>query len=167
MSESFWRRRLIDVILAQLRQGVTPREVALTIALALMLSVFPILGTTTALCAVSAVVLRLNQPLIQAVNWLATPLQLATVVPFIRIGQWLTRAPPLTLSIPELLARFRLSPWHFLQDFGLTALRGVLAWLLIAPALGFLIQRLLRRPLQLLARTAASRGASSEGLDGQ
>jgi uncharacterized protein (DUF2062 family) len=149
---SFWRRRVLDVIVAQLRQGITPQQIALTIALAITLGVFPVIGTTTALCAIAAFCLKLNQPIIQAVNWLASPLQLASIVLFVRIGEWLTHAPTLTLSPPELMARFRLSPWQFLQDFGATALRGILAWLLMAPALAWLLYALLLPPLRALAR---------------
>ena len=45
-----WRRRVLEVTLAQLRQGITPQKIALTIALGFILGLFPILGTTTALC---------------------------------------------------------------------------------------------------------------------
>jgi len=142
------------VLLAQLRQGITPRKIALTIALAITLSVFPVLGATTALCAVAAFFLKLNQPIIQVINWLATPLQLASLMLFVRIGEWLTRAPALPFSPPQLLARFRLAPWQFLQDFGTTVLRAIIAWLLIAPTLALLLYVLLLPAVRRLARRA-------------
>ena len=52
-----------------LRQGMTPRKVALTLVLGLVISVFPIVGVPTLLCTVVALGLQLNLPLIQAVNY--------------------------------------------------------------------------------------------------
>ena len=63
--KSFWRERVIGLILAQFIQGFTPRKITLTIALGLNLGLFPILGATTALCAIAGFCLKLNQPVIQ------------------------------------------------------------------------------------------------------
>jgi uncharacterized protein (DUF2062 family) len=153
MLREAWQRRVVDVVLAQLRQGITPQKIALTIAIGITLGLFPILGSTTLLCFLAGVLLGLNQPIIQAVNYLVYPLQFAGIYFFIRIGEWLTRTAPLQFSIPGLLQQFRASPLHFFQEFGMTALRGVLAWTLIAPfaaaVLYFALLPLLRRLAQL------------------
>jgi uncharacterized protein (DUF2062 family) len=65
MSESFLYRRLVRPILELLRQGVTPGKIALSLALGVVLGVFPVLGSTTALCTLAAITLRLNLPAIQ------------------------------------------------------------------------------------------------------
>jgi uncharacterized protein (DUF2062 family) len=129
----FWQRRVVNVLLAQLRQGITPQKIALTIAMGTVLGIFPILGSTMLLCFLAGLLLKLNQPIIQAVNYLVYPLQFAGIYFFIRIGEWLTRTPPLPFSIPGLVEQFRAAPLHFFREFGMTALRGVLAWTLIAP----------------------------------
>jgi len=153
MLREAWQRRVVDVVLAQLRQGITPQKIALTIAIGITLGLFPILGSTTLLCFLAGVLLGLNQPIIQGVNYLVYPLQVAGIYFFIRIGEWLTRTAPLQFSIPGLLQQFRASPLHFFQEFGMTALRGILAWTLIAPfaaaALYFALLPLLRRLSQL------------------
>lgn len=153
----FWRRRLLDPLLAQLRQGVTPERLALSLALGLVVGILPVLGATTLVCGVLAVWLRLNQPVIQLVNYLAYPLQLALLLPFLRAGEWLFRQPPLPLfSIEELLSRFRADAGQFLLDYGLLGLYGVAVWALLAPLLGLLIYGLTR---PLLARAALRRGS--------
>jgi uncharacterized protein (DUF2062 family) len=129
----FWRRRVLGVLMAQLRQGITPQKVALTIAIGVVLGLFPVLGSTTLLCFAVGALLKLNQPIIQLVNYLIYPLQFPGIYFFIRIGEWLTRTAPLSFSIPGLIQQFRAAPRHFFQEFGMTALRGVLAWTLIAP----------------------------------
>jgi uncharacterized protein (DUF2062 family) len=153
MLREFWQRRVVDVVLAQLRQGITPQKIALTVAIGGTVGLFPILGSTTLLCFLAGIVLKLNQPIIQAINYLMYPLQIAGIYFFIRIGEWLTRTPPLQFSIAGLLQQFRDAPLQFFQDFGMTALRGVLAWVLIAPfaaaALYFVLLPLLVRLAQL------------------
>ena len=135
----FWRRRVVDVMLAQLRQGITPQKIALTLALGSIFALFPILGTTTILCVLVGVALKLNQPIIQLVNWIAWPLQIPGIYFFVRAGEWLTHSPPVSFSISALLVAFKDSPVRFLQQYGMTGLRGVLAWALIAPGIAALI----------------------------
>jgi hypothetical protein len=66
--------------------------VALLLALGLVLGTFPIYGCPTILCALAALSLRLNVPALQVVNRLTTPLQLALLVPFARVGAHLVGA---------------------------------------------------------------------------
>jgi len=147
----WWQERIVAVIIAQLVQGVSPQKIALSISLGLSLGIFPILGTTTALCAIAAVRLRLNQPIIQLVNWLVYPLQLGLVLVFIRIGEWMTHAPPVNFSIPEIIAKFHESPAKFLQDFGMSLLHGVIAWLFLAPLVTAITYAILAPSLKGLA----------------
>ncbi len=136
---ALWRRRVLEATLAQLRQGITPRKIALTIALGVALGLFPVLGTTTVLCLLTGVLLKLNQPAIQAASWLVWPLQVPGIYFFIRIGEWLTHAQPTAFSVRALLSAFNDSPLRFMQQFGLLGLRGVLPWALTPPPLALLL----------------------------
>jgi uncharacterized protein (DUF2062 family) len=160
--EHAWRRRVLDIILAQLRQGITAEKIALTLAIGLVLGLFPIFGTTSALCVLAALWLKLNQPIIQLVNWFAAPLQLPGIFLFVRIGERLTRSPPVQFSISGLVQQFRASPLRFLQQFGITGLHGILAWLLIAPAIAAAVYVVVLPPLRRLARLRAA-GARNGG----
>lgn len=156
---SWWRRRVVAPILAQLRQGITPERIALTAALGAVIAVFPILGSTTLLCGLAAWALRLNQPVIQLVNYLCYPLQFALLLPLYRAGEWFG-APHVSLSIPEMLARFEAGPLEFVAEFGLVALGGVAAWLVVAPFAILLLYLALRPPLRLLAARSRLRGTA-------
>ena len=153
--ESFWKRRVLTPFVAQLRQGVTPEKLALTVALGLVLGIFPILGATTLLCGIAAVALRLNQPVIQIVNYFAYPAQLALIIPIYRAGEMLFGKSPIPLSIPLIFERFRADFRQFLCDFGMIAVHGIVVWFLIAPVgiafLYFTVRPLIRR---LARRTA-------------
>jgi hypothetical protein len=95
--------------------------------------------------------LKLNQPVIQLVNYLASPLQLALILVFVRIGEWIMLAPRVSFSIPELFRKFHESPANFFREFGLTGLHGIIAWLVIAPFFAALVYFLLLPPLKKLA----------------
>src|ERR1700683_963977 len=69
--------------------GISPRRLALTLALGFAVGCIPVIGIPTVLCAALALGLRLNLPAIQAANYAAMPLQLILIVPFVRLGSWL------------------------------------------------------------------------------
>jgi uncharacterized protein (DUF2062 family) len=46
----FWRRRVLDPVVFLLAQGLAPDALALSLAVGLVLGLFPIIGATTALC---------------------------------------------------------------------------------------------------------------------
>lgn len=151
---SWWQRRVVAPIVQQLRQGITPRKIALTLALGGVLGIFPILGATTLLCAIAGVWLRLNQPIIQLVNYLVYPLQVALLIPFYRAGERLFGAEPVPIvDVAGLIARFGEGPWQFILDYGLVGLYGITVWLLVAPVLAVLGYFLLKPTLESLSRS--------------
>jgi uncharacterized protein (DUF2062 family) len=160
---SWWQRRVVAPIVAQLRQGITPQKIALTLALGGVLGIFPILGATTLLCAIAGVWLRLNQPIIQLVNYLVYPLQLALLIPFYRAGERLFGAAPVPIvDVAGLIARFGESPWQFILDYGLVGLYGIAVWALAAPLLAVLAYRLLKPALESLSPSRVSAGGRSD-----
>src|SRR5258708_14759636 len=136
MREGFFYRRLARPILDLLRQGVTPEKIALSVALGAALGVFPAIGWTTALCAIAALVLRLNLPAIQIVNYFVYPAQIALLVPFFRLGEKLFRAPHLPISILRLHATIRADRWAAIRLLWTTTWHAIAVWRLIAPLIG-------------------------------
>ena len=62
-------RRVVDPLLSLLRQGLSPERLALSVAVGIALGVLPVLGTTTLLCTLAAILFRLNVPAMQLVNY--------------------------------------------------------------------------------------------------
>ena len=91
-------------------QGITPRRLALTLALGFAIGCIPVVGIPTALCALLALALRLNLPAIQAANYLVMPLQLVLIVPFVRLGGWLLSSGHGKPSPPRLAPCIRSRP---------------------------------------------------------
>jgi uncharacterized protein (DUF2062 family) len=90
-----------------LRQGISPEKTALTIALGIIFGVTPVLGSTTLLCTLAAILLRLNLPAIQLVNGVAYPLQFIPLIPFYRLGAWIFSASASTISLGGVTALIR------------------------------------------------------------
>jgi uncharacterized protein (DUF2062 family) len=159
---SFWRRRLVDPLVQQLTQGVSPEKIALTIAVGTALALFPILGTTTALCTAAGVTLGLNQPIIQGLNLVCGFIWIPLLVAFVRLGDFVTRTASPSLALPTLFAAFRHHPWQFFHRYGLTAWHGVLGWAIFAvlwvPLAYFIARPLLRVASRRLHHHSASAG---------
>jgi uncharacterized protein (DUF2062 family) len=132
-SRTPWQRHVIDPIAIQLTQGITPEKIALTLAVGSALALFPILGTTTLLCLLAGILLRLNQPIIQIVNALCTPIHLPVIFFMVRIGSWMFNVQSTHLGIRMMNHMLWEDPRDFLERFGITALHAIAAWALIAP----------------------------------
>lgn len=147
-----------------LTQGITPRRLALTLALGFAIGCLPLIGIPTALCALVALAFRLNQPAIQAANYAAMPFQVALLIPFVRLGGKLVAAgtkPSLDLAA---LSRspgqlFSHPPAQLLSQMGSMAGEALLAWLLIAVP----VVLLLTITLTLLLRKVPALAAAEAG----
>ena len=151
MIQRFLHRRILLPIVELLLVGITPEKIALSIAFGLVLGVFPALGWTTLLCLFVALRLRLNVPAMQLVNYLVYPLQLMLLVPFIRAGEVLFRAPRLSLSPPQIFAMIHEGVWQAIKALWVATFHAIAAWALMAPLAVYLIYRLLAPVLRKVA----------------
>ena len=128
-----WQRHVIDPIAVQLTQGITPEKIALTLAVGSAFALFPILGTTTILCLIAGIMLRLNQPIIQIVNALCTPLHLPVIYGMVRLGNLIFNVPYSHLGIRMMNHMLWDDPREFFEKFGMTAVHAIVAWAIVAP----------------------------------
>ena len=152
----FFHRRVLSPLLQLLRQGVTPEKLALSVALGTIVSLIPVLGVSTVLCAVLAIWLRLNMPAIQLVNYLLTPAQLLLIIPFLRLGEQLTGAPryPVTLqSGLALLLHGILNAVRILWD---AIVHATIGWLVVAPLAAGILYFVFRQVFRRLASTRSA-----------
>jgi len=140
-----------------LRQGISPRRLALTLALGFAIGCIPVLGIPTALCTLMAISIGLNMPAIQAANYVMTPVQVALFVPFVRLGMKLFAFGPQTaFNAHEFL---HASPLATLSLMGGLAGKAVLAWLLIAIPAVALMTLMLTVLLRQIPMVAAAESA--------
>lgn len=138
--------------------GISPRQLAFTLALGFALGCLPMVGVSTAICAVLALALRLNMPAIQAANWVAMPFQMLLVIPYFRLGQWIVPGQRSEVAPERLITQMQSVPWRAVGQMGGAISHALLAWSLTAgPAL--LLLTVLLTPL--LHRVSRLQGAQA------
>ena len=147
------KRRIVGPIVDLLRQGITPEKIALSIALGITLGVTPVLGSTSILCLLTAVVFRLNLPAIQMVNYFAYPLQFALLIPFIRMGEWIFAAQPINISVAQIVNLIRADVWSAISMLWTTTIHALVAWLALGSLASLLLYVLLAPALRRLAKS--------------
>ena len=152
VQEGFFYRRLVRPILDLLRQGVTPEKIALSVAMGAALGMLPALGLSTTLCAIAAIVLRLNLPAIQMVNYFVYPAQIALLVPFFRWGEKLFRAPHFPISVLQIYALFHAGAWVTIKLLWTTIWHALVVWGMIAPVFVGLVYAILMPSLRRVVR---------------
>ena len=148
-------RRLHQLLLDQLRQGTQPGRLALACALGLWMGLMPTLGASTVLCAGLALWLGLNQPAIQAANYLAYPLQILCLIPFLNAGGHVFSGPYPSLSATEFYHRMSMEPWALLREYAWMLAHATVVWAGLGLAVVPLLWLGLRWLFQHLARRQA------------
>lgn len=136
--------------------GATPRRLAWSLAAGLLIGINPLLGSTTVLSLAFAFAFRLNLPASQVANHAAWPLELALVVPFIRLGSRVFRTAAMPLSPRLFLETVRASPLHVLRQLWMWEWHALVVWAAIAavaaPLMAMALTPLLERMLTRVQR---------------
>lgn len=147
----FVRCKVLRPLLRQLRGGVTPRRMAWSLALGMVIGINPSVGLTTLLVVMLAWVLGLNQVASLVGTHVVAPLHLILFIPFIDLGVHLfhTRRLPLSRKQIEHLSHHPVRLFHAIWQW---EWHGLVVWGIVAAiALPFLAMYL-RRGLVLLMR---------------
>jgi len=150
MGMAMRRRKIVDTLLAELGKGTTPEKIALSIALGITLGVTPVIGSTSILCLLAAMALRLNLPAIQLVNYLVYPLQFALLLPFIKMGAWIFRAQPVNMSAAQMVKLIRSDLWHAMATLWTATMHALVAWFALSSLASMLLYLLLTPALRKL-----------------
>jgi hypothetical protein len=121
-----------------LQQGATPHELALAIALGMVIGMFPVQGTTTVICTLIAVIFRLNLVVIQLANYLSIPLMMIMIIPLYVVGHELFNSGAFHWGVEELLNLFNTDFWGAISLLSWSVLYAIIVWLFFAP-IGMLI----------------------------
>jgi len=150
------RRRVVDPILNLLRQGLSPRDLALCLALGAGVGMFPVLGVSTPALTLIALWQRLNLAAIQLVSWLVGPLQLALIIPFMRFGEWVLGSEPQPMTIEAGMEIISQGVFQAIVTLWDAIVHASVGWILIGPAAIFVLYRLLIPVLERALQTLKS-----------
>ena len=130
--------KLKNTVIDFLNQGSTPHELALAISLGVIIGMFPVQGITTLICALIAIIFRLNLVVLSLANYLSIPLMLITIIPFYVLGHdWFSNST-FHWGVDELLNLFETDFGAAMSELSWSILYAVLVWIIFLP-IGMLI----------------------------
>jgi len=115
-------------------QGISPQKISLAIAFGFCIGIIPLLGTTTLLCTGLALALRLNMPIIQAVNYITYPFQLLLFIPFLKAGTFIS-GQQFNYTLTEIQFLIQNDLWNSILKLMYANVFGFLIWLCLTPIL--------------------------------
>ncbi|KAL2893963.1 Mitochondrial distribution and morphology protein 10 [Bienertia sinuspersici] len=129
---SWLNTKIVEPLLQILRRGAEPKLLAFSSALGLTLGIFPICGVTVLLCGLAIPLLgaRCHPPSVLLANFVATPIELSLVVPFLRLGEAICGGPqfPLTSDALKKVLTGKAS-----TEVLLSIAHALVGWLFAAP----------------------------------
>ena len=122
------REKIVSPLSSLLKQGLSPKKLALVIALGVVLSIFPVLGTTTLICSLVAILFQLNIAAIQIANYTAFPLQIILFFPFLKLGETISGISLDPINKDQLISTFQEGVFQAISE---------LTWYLLVASLGW------------------------------
>ncbi len=147
----FFRCRLLRPLLRLLRGGVTPKRLAWSLALGIVLGINPSVGLTTLLVIMLAWTFGLNQVASQIGAHAMAPIHLLLFIPFIELGVHLfhTRKLPMDRKQIEHLSHH---PLKLFREIWQWEWHALIVWGVVAAFALPLLAHYIRRSLVLLMR---------------
>jgi uncharacterized protein (DUF2062 family) len=145
------RRQVLRPLLRMLRGGVTPRRLAWSLALGMVVGINPSVGLTTLLVVLLAWAFGLSKIASLIGTHVVSPLHLLLFIPFIEIGVYLfhTRRLPMDRKQLEHLSH---NPLRLLHNIWQWEWHALIIWAVIAVIAMPLLASYLRRALVLWLR---------------
>ncbi|KAK9110849.1 hypothetical protein Sjap_018909 [Stephania japonica] len=132
MGMGWLNKKIMDPLLLILRKGAEPKQLAFSGALGITLGLFPICGVTVFLCGMAIAILgsRCHSPTVMLANFVATPIELSLVVPFLRLGEFISGGPHFPLTSDALKKVFT---GHASREVLFSIVHALLGWAAAAP----------------------------------
>ena len=129
---NYLKQKIFIPFMNLLKQGISPEMLALSVALGFITGIIPLIGVSTAICAVLALGLRLNIVAIQLVNYIAYPLQLIFYIPFIKAGERIFGHTVSDFTITEIIKLFKSGFIQAVKVLWMANLQGLFVWVIIS-----------------------------------
>jgi uncharacterized protein (DUF2062 family) len=114
------------------KQGLSPRDLALSIVVSLLVTVFPFLGLDTIVLTSIALPMRLNLPIMIAISYIATPLKFLLLIPFINFGGYVFGVDHTLLTLESITESFNSGFFSTVKSLSYELLCGFIGWAVFA-----------------------------------
>lgn len=134
--------------------GLSPRSMVLTVCIGGAMGLLPLIWGTSLLCLWLGQRFRLNHLVLQSINYLLYPVQLALLVPFCKLGTLLILWGP-SIAPDQLLTVHHAGVFSALSLLLWLSFKALLAWLITVPPVALLVYLLLTRMVKRLESGSA------------
>lgn len=131
----YYHNKLLKPLVNFLKEGLSPEKLALSVALGVTIGIIPVLGITTIMCALVAVIFRINMPAIQLINYFVYPLQLILFIPLLKLGALIFPSEGIVFSLSFIKGLLQQDFWLAVQLFWKANLGAMIIWFAISPFL--------------------------------
>lgn len=114
------------------KQGLTPKELAQSIIVSVLIATIPILGVSTFIITAVSLRTKLNLPIMIAISYLMWPVQILLIIPFIRAGEFIFSVPQNHHTVEEIISSFQNSFFQTLRQLSFELGCGLGGWFLTA-----------------------------------
>lgn len=124
--------KVVDPLVLIIRRGAEPKQLAFSTALGFTLGLFPVCGVTVLLCILAIALFgkHCNAPTVMIANFVATPVELSLLIPFLRLGEAITGSPHFPLTADALK---QVLTGHATHEILLSIFHALLGWIIAAP----------------------------------
>ncbi len=136
--------KLWDKFKGLLKQGLTPKQLAISLVVSSLVSIFPIFGISTIILTCIALPFRLNLPIMIAFSYVAEPLKLIVIIPFINIGARVFGTEHTLLTFEAIKTSYNIDFWNTARELSFELLCGTIGWALTAIPLGIVLYFILK-----------------------
>ncbi len=126
------KRKFVLPLIRIIKEGISIERLSIALALGITIGLMPLYGLTTLLVGCVALSLRLNFIAMQIAHYIVTPLQLALIIPFYRMGVVMIKVSEHSFSIHQYIHLLKTDFWHTLNEFWLINLSAVGIWLIVS-----------------------------------
>ncbi len=130
--KSYFREKIITPVSGFLKEGISPKQLAMAFSIGIVVGIIPLLGCTTLICFALAFILRLNMAALQLTNYLIFPLQLLLFIPFFQAGGYLFSPLDIPLSAGQVSEMMSTDIMGAIRQLWFANLQALLVWLLLA-----------------------------------
>lgn len=110
------------------KQGFSSETLALSVSIGIIGGAFPVLGFASYVCLLLTLAFKQNIIIVQVVNWLAYPLQILLLIPFMKLGNSIFAGGDLTITMHQVVVAFQSGLMNGIREVGMFSLYGVIAW---------------------------------------
>lgn len=135
----FFKTKILHPFRTALEAGMTVHLMSLTITFGIIGGLFPVPGFTALICLLFGIIFKLNIPLMQVINLILTPLDLALSLPLMRVGEHILGREPIPLSLKQLMDK--------VKDDGLKGTIKIIMMAILCAILGWLLMSVIIGPI--------------------